>query len=182
MQQFSSDGSPVEIELLSGSLLFIDPLYLQEIANHMPSVKSFPAGNKIHLVQQLEKEVFPYSGGRLLGYKEVAGHTYTLHLSRLKRFDHTNKEKEQRSFRKEITAFASDSGSFLILDLANFDTLLKMLQYDDLTSAALEGRFATYQEKVNDALGNKAWAYVLSPGIHSGFDFQGSGSFYVADR
>lgn len=181
MQQYSSKGTPVEIALLSGHLLFIDPLYLDDIREECglskPSVRE---ENYREFLQALEVEFFPYGGGALLGYlntRQQQG-TFALDINGIKDFDSSNPAKEQAASTKQITAFALDSGSLLVMDLSNFSMLLSALNFDDLVNAS-EGDFQLYQEKINAVLGNKGWAYIESPGIGSGFDLIGSGSYYL---
>ncbi len=66
MQQFSTDNSPVELELLSGHLLFADPLYFQDVIDNYSQVDIFTIIDKRELVKVFEEPFFPYSGVYLM--------------------------------------------------------------------------------------------------------------------
>jgi hypothetical protein len=183
MKQYANDGSPVEMELISGELLFIDLLYFQDIIRHKGEVEPFPKGDKVLFIKSLEEKIFPYGGSMLLGFKRVRTNKrqFVFDIQKMQQFDHQNSNLERLSSEKEITAFATDSGTFLILDMANFEKLLDCVTYDELIDASLDNKHENYFQKVNTVLGNRGWAFVITPGVHSGYVFEGSGSFIIIE-
>ena len=178
MQQFSLDGAQVELELLSGHLLFIDPLYFQDISNYRQPLETFEVTDKKDLVKAFEEKVFPYSGGFLLGYKYVDKKTtnYAFNQALLKKWNTTN--QTDLAIKKDITTFGVDTASFLIVDLNDLNKLLDLLIYDDLVEALLSNKLNNYFDAINQKLGNKGWAYVVSEGSHTASEFDGDG-FYI---
>ena len=185
MNQFSGDGSPVQLQVISGQLLFIDPGYFDEIAAAQVQIGSFSKTDAKKWLEQVEKEVFPYGGGSLLGIMELPdnGPFYELDIARVTSYDEDEPHGEaieQMARDKSITAFGIDTGSFLIIDWACWDALLPTLCADDLFDL-VHNPECGYIEKVNGAIGNHGWAFVASPGIKSGIDFIGDGSYYIKD-
>ncbi|RSK50862.1 hypothetical protein [Hymenobacter rigui] len=183
MQQYSCNGEPIELEILTGHLLFIDPLYLENIREESGNMGFDNATeDPAAFLQLLENEFFPYGGGCLLGFKNVfkSAGPFRLSVEQIQRIDGTNSTLEQLSVEKKITAFSSDFGACVILDLVNFSALLQLLTIEDIIDAT-ESDFPLYQERINRAIGNKGWAYIQNPGIENGFGFAGSGSYIVID-
>jgi hypothetical protein len=67
------------------------------------------------------------------------------------------------------------------MDMENFHPLLRLITYDDIIDATLEGHIATYITNINQKLNNQGWAFIESPGIEKGYAIEGSGSFIVQD-
>ena len=180
MQQFSTDGTQVELELLSGHLLFIDPLYLQDISDNRQQIDKFDRTDKKELVKTFEKKIFPHSGGFLLGYKYVDEKikSYAFSPAALRKWDTIS--QTDLSINKDITTFGVDTASFLILDLDNLNKLIDLLNYDDLIDALLSNKLDHYVETINQKLGNKGWTYIVSKGADTADDFNGDG-FYIVD-
>lgn len=184
MRQYSSGGTSIELELLSGHLLFIDPLYLQQITGDVTQIEKSISGNKKELVINLENQFFPYGGGTLLGYKYVdkdAG-TYLLELTAIKSWDPDNDNENALAVSKDITTFGLDSSSFLILDIQNLDELINRLTFDGLVEALLSGNPGKYFDEVNNAIGNKGWAYILGGGVTAGNEFDGDGYYTIPGK
>ena len=55
------------------------------------------------------------------------------------------------------------------MNLLTYEAQDKFLQSDGLQ----------FIYDINKEIGNKGWAYVLSPGINSGFEFEGDGSYII---
>ncbi|SHI35806.1 hypothetical protein SAMN02745146_0637 [Hymenobacter daecheongensis DSM 21074] len=180
MQQFSSQGTSAELQILSGHLLFIDPLYLDTIKDEYGQLQFDSLKESVDFVQMLEERFFPYGGANLLGYKYTDQRPmFALAVQRIQFFDHDDEEQERLSIDKTITTFGTDSGSLLILDIRNFEALLDTVTGEDLSDA--EDDFQPYADRINQLIGNKGWAYIRCPGVDSGFDFIGSGSYHIAD-
>ena len=183
MQQISTDNSPIELELISGHLLFVDPLYFQDIIDGHSQVDINSLTDRRELVKQLEEKLFPYGGGGLLGYKffDKCPDNYSFDPNTLKKWneDEVKNELELLSQQKQITTFGVDTASFLIIDLSNFEKLIQLITYDSLIDALLSDKLDKYFEQVNDKLGNKGWAYVISEGVGTNSDFDGDGSYIV---
>lgn len=185
MKQFSGDGSSVQLQVISGLLLFIDPSYFDEIVFAQEQIASFDRTDAKKWLQQEEAEVFPYGGGSLLGMMELqdSRENYELDIAMVTCYDEDEPHGEaieQMAKDKSITAFGIDAGSFLIIDWANWDALLPVLCADDLFDL-VDNPECGYIEKINKAIGNRGWAFVASPGVGSGIDFTGDGSYYIRD-
>ena len=105
--------------------------------------------------------------------------TFKLRIESLVYNDFKDQEKEQLLIEKKITGFSTDFGAFLLMDLSNFFKPLELILVEDLIDASEAGEFQLYIDRINSSIGNKGWAYVSNPGIGNGFDFEGSGSFFV---
>ena len=180
MTQISTQGNEIEIDIVSGEfLLNIDPLYLEEIAEGFDKVKNFQKGSSKDLIKLMEETFFPHGGGDLLGYKQInkALKTYKFDLRLMSKFDDRNEKLKLRAIQKEIAPVGVDSASFLILDMINLELLAHLIKIDDL--ADLDEDENTYVERINAKIGNKGWGYVSSPGIDSGYVFEGDGSYLI---
>lgn len=182
MHQFSGNGSPVQLEVISGLLLYIDPGYFEEISSAYDEIKGISRSDVKEFIQKVEQHVFPYGGGSLLGLQETPADSriFELNIAAVTSYDEDEPEGElieKQAVEKTIPAFAVDSASFLIIDMANFEALLPLLHVDNLFNA--EEEVTNYIEKINNSLGNKGWAFVYSPGIGKVYDFQGDGSYYI---
>jgi len=60
MKQFSIDNSAVELEIISGHLLFIDPLYFDKIAENKYVINLLFEFNLQELVVQIEENFSPW--------------------------------------------------------------------------------------------------------------------------
>jgi hypothetical protein len=185
MNQFSNIGTPVQVEVISEQLLFIDPAYFEEIAATIHEMKDIPRSDMKIFIREVEQRAFPYGGGSLLGFRQLkdGSNIYELNPISVTHYDSDEpkgKIIEKQAIQKSITAFGIDSASFLIIDLANLDALLPLLYSDDLFDLN-DDPANGYIDKINSALGNRGWAYVSSPGIGKGFDFEGDGSYFLKD-
>ena len=181
MKQYSTDSSGIELQLVSGHLFFADPLYFQDIADNRRMIDMCWIKDKKYLVRQYEEKLFPHGGGCLLGYKFVDNTNgyYSLHPSSLKKWNSEEIGLDQRALQKDITTVGIDSGSFLVIDLANIELLFELLGYDQLIDSLLDMKLDDYFESINKKIGNKGWAYLASEGIGSGIDFDGDGSYVI---
>lgn len=181
MQQFSTDNSPVELELLSGHLLFADPLYFQDIIDNYSQVDSSAIADKRELVKVFEETFFPYGGGGLLGYKYIDKKTnaYLFEPSKLKKWNTDDDLQRSLAKQKQITTFGLDTASFLIVDLDNLENLISLINYENLIDALLGNQLDKYFETINNQLGNKGWVYVAGKGVDSKDEFDGDGSYIV---
>ena len=181
MQQFSTDNSPVELELLSGHLLFADPLYFQDIIDNYSQVDSSAITDKRELVKVFEETFFPSGGGGLLGYKYIdkKANTYLFDPSKLKKWDTNDDQQRSLAQQKQITTFGLDTASFLIVDFDNLENLISIINYDSLIDALLGNQLDKYFKTINKQLGNKGWTYVISKGVDSKDEFDGDGSYIV---
>jgi hypothetical protein len=180
MKQFSNDGSPVIIEVLSGDLLFIDPLYFTDIAKHTDDINLSLKIDPVIFIKRIEQKVFHYGGGLLIGYKKVRNPTYEFNIGKMQKFDFTDAKLVNDSVDKTVTAFATDTGTFLIIDFANIDKLIECISYDELIDNALT-KNDLYFQKITSQLQNRGWAFIETPGINSNYVFKGSGSFIVKE-
>ncbi len=181
MQQFSIDGRQVQLEVLSGHLLFIDPLYFQEIAENYHKVDTASFLDKKELVVFIEKTFFPYADSELLGYKYVgeSSVTFSFDQATLKKRDLDNVEENFLAMNKDISSFGVDTASFLIIDLDNLSSLIYLISFDGLVEAFLSSKLAGYFDAVNQKLGNKGWAFILSEGNDTENEFSGDGSYIL---
>jgi hypothetical protein len=182
MQQFSTNNSVVELEILSGYLLFSDPLYFQKIIDSYDKINISVVADKKELVKAFEEQLFPHGGGGLLGYKYIdsARGIYLFDPKQLRKFETDNAEQESLARQKLITTFGLDTDSFLIIDMHNIDRIIRYVNYDDLIDALLSKQLDKYFETINEKLENNGWAFVVSNGMDSNAEFSGDG-FYIVD-
>ena len=165
MNQFSTSGESVEIELQSREVVLIDPVYLQRIADDESRLQNLSTKNSKDFIKEVKMTFFPYGGGSLIGFKEVDSgmRTFHLDLNDIKQWDSDdNPESERLGAEKVITTFGIDSASFLLFDFKNFLNLLKAIPFDDLHSID-SMTAADFIKEVNSKIGNKGWAYVQTP-------------------
>jgi hypothetical protein len=179
--QFSKDNSPVELELLSGHLLFCDPLYFQSIIEGYHHLGISATANPKEIIKNSEEKLFPFGGGWLLGYKYIDPKLkiYRFDPYCLKRWDTTGKDQNLLAQKKEITTFGLDTTSFLIIDFQNIAKLVEAISYDSLIDALLANELDNFIQKVNIQIGNKAWAYVVGEANEKSGAFDGDGFYYL---
>ncbi|WP_431213852.1 hypothetical protein ACQ86N_02835 [Puia sp. P3] len=185
MNQFSNNGRPIRMDVISGQLLFIDPAYFEDIAGSVDGLQDIPRSDMKSFIKEVEKRVFPYGGGSLIGFRQLEEDvkTYDFDPILVTHYDSGEAQGEaieKQAINKSITAFGTDTASFLVIDLANFDALLPLLHSDDLFDLP-DNIVNGYIEKINSCLGNRGWAYVSSPGIGKGYDFEGDGSYFLKE-
>jgi hypothetical protein len=204
MNQYSENGEAVQVEIISGQLLFIDPIYFDDIAEVYEEIKPFSRFDTKKFIQLIEQKVFQYGGGALLGLKSVdpVSKVYELEIASIRLFNPDDDEIiEKEAIEKNITAFGLDSASFYIIDMANFDALIPILRSEDLFKLydnrqryatfrpistwlhrlrLISSPFKSYVEKINGQIGNRGWAFVSSPGVEQGYEFEGDGSYFIA--
>jgi len=120
---------------------------------------------KKEIVILYEEQLFPHGGGGLLGYKYVGQNigTYSFDPKILESWDSDDDVEdeviEEQAALKQITAFRLDTSTFLIVDLANMDKLVGLINYDDLIDAMLDNNLDKYFDKINQQLGNQGWGF-----------------------
>ncbi|NII28112.1 hypothetical protein HB364_23720 [Pseudoflavitalea sp. X16] len=181
MLQYSTNSSPIEIQLVSGHLLLIDPLYFQDIIDKFQSIDMPSVPNEKEFVRFLEDNIFPYGGGGLLGYKYVSEKkgSFKFNPASLKKWDPSKESDRDLAKSKDITTIGVDSASFIIIDLKNFEKLTKILTYDDITTAQQYDKLDIYFDAINKIIGNKGWALIFSEGVDTQTEFDGDGSYII---
>jgi hypothetical protein len=178
MNQYSSAGADVTIELCSGHLLFIDPLYLETITESKALLPVFNPSAAKEYVQELERVYFTYGGDSLLGYQFVPTelHQYTLSIQDIRTY--SLDETEAAAVSKDNCVFCIDSGTLLLLDLINLPKLVDLLDLEELSDLSPTA-VPEFVRQLNQNLGNRGWGIVECPGVGSGYDFEGSGSYSI---
>ena len=180
MKQFSNNGNPLEIQNVSGKLIFIDPIYFNQIVHAFDTIKDAVMADPKEYILFLEQRFFPYGGGALIGFKDIGklASVYKLDIKSIK-LCADNEQLDEQGALKNITTFVIDSGSFLLFDFINFEKLTKLVKYEDLIYLANDARTIEYIRNLNDQLGNKGWSYIISPGLDLGYEFEGDGSYII---
>ena len=162
-------------------MLFADPLYFQDIIYNYSQIDASSKTNIRELVKVFEETIFPYGGGGLLGYKQVdkKEDTYLFDPAKLKKWDADDERQSNLAREKEITTFALDTVSFLIVDFENLGKLISLINYDSLIDALLGNHLDKYFETINENLGNKGWCYLVSIGVNGTDEFDGDGSYIL---
>lgn len=150
----------------------VDPLYLTEIRTLNERIPDSLSG--LHLVQFIEQKAFPWSGGHTIGYVELSSASFDLDLSEIKS---VRPEQEENTINKcERIIFATDSGLFIVVASDKLLSLSNHLDFDLLTSDT--GLDETYLSQIQ-VISNIPFAVISTPGIASGLDFNGSGTYEI---
>lgn len=142
--------------------LFIDALYLQEIKN------ASNLDDNINL-DAIRETVFPYTDTPFTITKLV---TSNFDLQQIKTGDKNYLDKSPKSF------FSTDTGMILVINTEILADFLPMFSYDELVGSDKEINIPYWQKMVADFKIEDV-ALILGPGINSGVDLTGSGTFFI---
>lgn len=129
-------------------------------------------------ISQIELMIFEWGGGTLIGeyfLSEKCGEINIEVSEIIKLID------DQSHLQSEV--FSTDSGVICILDYNCMQEFLIRFNYDDFVDAVNSGNII-FEEYIKSIIKYTGYyfAIISTPGINKGFDFDGSGSFFIKNN
>jgi hypothetical protein len=163
MTNLSLNGE--DIILNRGKFIVIDALYLNDIKAKIDSLSTMDLG-------ELRKTIFPYTDVPFAEIKIET--TQRLKISQIQKVAYEKIADEDKSY-----CFSSDTGLIVFLK----ETLLKdfLIGYDyyQLVDSETEPVNRRYWLELTAKYEAGDTGLVLAPGIDSGYDFEGSGTYKI---
>ncbi|MFN3404067.1 MAG: hypothetical protein ACK40G_08225 [Cytophagaceae bacterium] len=180
IRQYSLDGGPVSLEILTGKLLIIDPVVFSFLVGELDDDNLPLDENFKEFLLQLDKKYFPDHKGALLGYAEVNVPDSGFCNFNPARIDVWNGKDEDKVLKKDVTVAGSESGLMIIVDMINFERLLGVFNYENFIRALKEDKIATHLSELCDFLLNEGIAVVAMDNLSAESD--GVVLYYKIDK
>lgn len=156
-----------DIQLQSGKPYFIvDALYLDQIKNELSDNV-----NLSNLEDEIREKIFPYTETPFAVFTlEALGGTdiSKIEVSNIKRTEDV-----------DSLSFSTDTGLIVILQKSILLEFLKSFNYNELVEGLNDPVNISYWLELEKKFGEHSCGLILSPGIKSGFDFDGSGQYKI---
>lgn len=174
---FSREGTPLQIRSEGEFLLFIDPIYFQKLIDQTNWPKAKPLFTE-PFFSDTKKQIFPYAEESIFSVHFIEPKSKTSF-----HFDPQNiKARGEEPLPSSRIDFDSDSGQLLIIDGSKLIEFCGFFDWDALVEALhpliLTGNHQAYLEEWAERFGTYI-GYIGAPGIASGFEFEGGGSYYL---
>lgn len=164
MNTISTNGEPIRIEA-GARYIIIDAMYLNDIKEKELDI------NTIDYWQKEKNDLFPYTD---FPFAEIVFTTDTLHINQIKKIDY-------EEFAEDPNLFSTDTGLILILKDEILDSFLKLYDYEKLVDCmGADLLTSAYLQTVAGNFNLTDLAIIMAPGIDTGFDFDGSGTYSIS--
>ena len=168
MNILSLSGKKVDFLCNARKFIVFDILYTEDLK---PAKSLFTSGKSM---ADIESEIFEWSDGELIGFYtlEQSNKLVSIKVEQIKYYDENDKIESDK-------IFGTDSGIIAFVDWNKIDTFLETFNYDDFVDILPNPDNANnYLNKVVSLIGN-SFAIMSTPGLDKGYDFVGSGQYYV---
>jgi len=168
MKNLSLTGEKVSFFCQTKKFLVFDILYIED----MQPVKSLFTSNLT--IDKIESEIFEWSDGQQLGFYELDENFdfLSIEISDIKLYN-SNKMIVLEKI------FGTDTGVIAIVDWKNISSFLDLFSYDDFVDTLPHHeKSQKYLKDIESVIGN-SFAIISTPGINKGYDFVGSGRYYI---
>lgn len=150
---------------LNTEYLVIDALYLNDIRKSLNEVD-------IHSLQDIQQKVFPYNDFPFGVVNTGEDRRRIIMIKNIKKETYSNMGKT-----KGVCYFSSDTGLLVVVAMTAFVEFTKSFDYDQLLDTLTENFNAEYWMKINSHLKEGDVGLIFSPGLRSGFEFDGGGTY-----
>ena len=154
-----------QIILNAGKKYYVmDALYLDDI-------KNFPEDlDKNDLANEIKKKVFLYTKTPFAIYETNKGNF---------RIDMIHKVNYKEIEHFDDSYFSTDTGLLILFNECILIDLLKLYEYDKLVDSITSPINEEYWDYLSSHFTTNDVALMLAPGINSGVDFSGSGTYQI---
>jgi len=145
----------------------IDALYLNNIKEDINNLDLNQLDNEI------KEKIFPYS------YAPFAKVTFSkehFRIKDIKKADYDELTTEDTNY------FSSDTGLILLIEESLFITFIKDYDYEELVDSMVDVINYEYWKKITSSFDSNKIGLILSPGINSGYEFEGSGFYKIIEQ
>ena len=156
-----------DILLRSGKSYFIiDALYLNDVKNGLTDVDTYDLENDIR------RRIFPYTETpfAIIALDKIGDGLQAIEIDKIKKAG--DEDVNPR-------CFSTDTGLIIILEKSIFLEFLTHFDYDKLVEGLSEPINLSYWTELEQQFAAYNCGLILSPGIKSGFDFDGSGLYKI---
>lgn len=162
MDNISLNGEVIKTKI-GTSYLIIDALYLNDVKENIPNFCN-------DIISEIRLNVFPYTDTPFAEYIAIDS-TFDIH--KIKKVD--NMSKVDASF------FSTDTGLLVLINKNLLVDLLNSYDYDKLVDSPDPNEIINliYWEQLKSNYDTDEVGLILAPGIDSGFDFEGSGTYRI---
>lgn len=161
MNNVSLNGEPIELSV-SIKYIVIDALYINAIRAELAHLKRDDIFNEIRNI------VFPYTYNP---FGEFIPEEKVFRLDQIKNVDFDKIDVD------EISVFSKDTGVVILVNKELFIDFASKFDYDELVDSPTDLLNLDYWNSIIDDFNLFDAAIIVSPGINTGVDFDGSGIY-----
>ncbi len=161
MKNISLNGEPVELTV-SSKYIVIDALYINDIRSELGHL------NKDDIFDEIRKIVFPYTYNP---FAEFVPEGKVFRIDQIKSVDFNKIDVD------DIGVFTIDSGVVIFVNKKLFLDFVLKFNYDELVDSPTDLLNLDYWNSMIADFNLFDVAIIVSPGINTGADFQGSGIY-----
>lgn len=161
MNNVSLNGEPIELSV-SIKYIVIDALYINAIRAELAHLKRDDIFNEIRNI------VFPYTYNP---FGEFIPEEKVFRLDQIKNVDFDKIDVD------EISVFSTDTGVVILVNKELFIDFASKFDYDELVDSPTDLLNLDYWNSIIDDFNLFDAAIIVSPGINTGVDFDGSGIY-----
>ena len=144
----------------------IDALYLDKIKENINDLKLE------QLDTEIREKIFPYT---YAPFAKVSFSQEHFRVRDIKKVDYDDLSTEDTS------CFFSDTGLIILIDESLLITFIKEYDYEELVDSIVETLNYGYWEKITSSFDSKKTGLILSPGVNSGYVFEGNGLYKITE-
>ncbi len=163
MKNISLNGEALKFSV-ENKYIIIDALYLNDIKEKFSSL------DKRNLLKDIKEKIFPFTD---TPFAEFIPTKLFFDPGKIKKVD--NEELPSNS--KNI--FSTDTGLIIFIQEKLLKEFLDFYDYEDLVDSPTETINVEYWDKITSNFKLDNIGLLLAPGINSGFDFEGSGTYEI---
>lgn len=141
----------------------VDALYLNEIKNKLAEI------DVANLSNEIREKVFPYTDTPFAEYK---ANENIFNIEKIRKVDYREVVIRDKSF-------STDTGLIAFIERKLLIDFIVLYKYDELVDSINEVINTHYFKKITANFLLTDIGFILSPGINSGVDFDGSGTYQI---
>lgn len=161
MKNISLNGEPIELSVTI-KYIVIDALYINDIRSELGNL------NKGNIFSEVRSVVFLYTD---TPFAEYIPEEKVFNLDQIKKVDYDKIDMN------DIGVFSTDSGVVIFVNKELFVDFVSKFDYDELMDSSTDLLNLDYWNSVIDNFNLFDVAIIVSPGINTGADYQGSGIY-----
>lgn len=163
MKNISLNGEPIELAS-NIKYIVIDALYINEIRAQIPNLK------KDNIFNEIRSLVFPYTD---TPFAEYMPEGTVFSIDKIKKVDYDKIDVE------DVSIFSTDSGVVIFVNKDLFIDFASHFDYDELVDSPTDLVNVDYWKSIVSDLDLFDTAIVVSPGINTESEFDGSGTYKI---
>ncbi len=148
------------------SYFIIDALYLNDIKNGLTGI------DIANLENDIREKIFPYTETpfAIIALNKIGDGLQAIEIDKIKKTG--DEDVDPR-------CFSTDTGLIIVLEKSIFLEFLTHFDYDKLVEGLSKPINISYWTELEQQFAKNNCGLILSPGIKSGFDFDGSGLYKI---